>query len=250
MARVTCRGVRSVTVAKKKSTSRKKTATRTTKTTRTTRKSQTQTGSGASKDASASTSGRSSSKSGKKKPTRHVSAGEKGGNNGEQRAADRAGQPPAPAPAAGAHVPSVPPEVDHFNGQQLPDEELRKVKTGLSAQELQKFRSLLLEKRAELIGDVESLQNDARNEDASISYEHMADVGTDSYEQEFTLGLVESERKLLREIDESLDRINKDTYGVCIISGEPIGKPRLEAKPWAKYSITVAREREKRGLSV
>ncbi len=122
------------------------------------------------------------------------------------------------------------------------------MKTGLGKRELEKFRRLLLEKRAELVGDVESLQVDARNEDASISYEHMADVGTDSYEQEFTLGLVESERKLLVEIDEALDRIRNGTFGVCVISGQPIGEARLEAKPWAKYSIEVARDREKRGL--
>lgn len=134
------------------------------------------------------------------------------------------------------------------NGQQLSVEELRKVKTGLTKRDIQKFEKLLLEKRAELVGDVESLQIDARNGGGSISYEHMADVGTDSYEQEFTLGLVESERKLLREIDEALTRIHDGTYGACIESGQPIGKPRLEAKPWARYCIEVARDREKRGL--
>ncbi|MFW6059514.1 MAG: TraR/DksA family transcriptional regulator [Phycisphaeraceae bacterium] len=158
-------------------------------------------------------------------------------------------QPPAPAPAPtpiGAHpVGGVP----HENGQRLSDDQLRKVKTGLTKRDLEKFRKLLLEKRAELVGDVESLQIDARNDDASISYEHMADVGSDSYEQEFTLGLVESERKLLGEIDEALDRISKGTFGVCVQSGEPISKARLEAKPWAKYTIEVAREREKRGLN-
>lgn len=155
--------------------------------------------------------------------------------------------PPAPVPGTPSMAVAAT-DPDRFNGQQLSDEQLRKVKTGLTRKELEEFRKLLLEKRAELIGDVESLQKDARNEDASISYEHMADVGTDSYEQEFTLGLVESERKLLREIDEALERISKGTFGVCVVSGEPIGKPRLEAKPWAKHSIEVARERERRGL--
>ena len=149
------------------------------------------------------------------------------------------------ATPVGAQVPGSEP---HTNGQQLTEEQLKKVKTGLTKRDFEKYRKLLLEKRAELVGDVESLQVDARNEDASFSYEHMADVGTDSYEQEFTLGLVESERKLLAEIDDALDRINNGTFGVCIESGEPISKARLEAKPWAKYTIDVAREREKRGL--
>ena len=75
---------------------------------------------------------------------------------------------------------------------------------------------------------------------------HMADVGSDNYEQEFTLGLMESERKTVVEIDDALQRIEAGTYGVCLISAEPIRRARLEAKPWAKYSIDVARERERR----
>ena len=74
---------------------------------------------------------------------------------------------------------------------------------------------------------------------------HPADIGTDNYEQEFSLGLLESERALLAEIDEALERIDKGTYGVCLGTGEPIGKPRLHARPWAKYCIEYARLIEK-----
>jgi DnaK suppressor protein len=73
----------------------------------------------------------------------------------------------------------------------------------------------------------------------------MADVGSDNYEQEFTLGLVESERRLLREIDDALGRIDRGIYGVCLDRGTPINKARLELQPWAKYSIEAARLREK-----
>jgi RNA polymerase-binding transcription factor DksA len=52
---------------------------------------------------------------------------------------------------------------------------------------------------------------------------------------------------MLNEINEALARIESGVYGVCLYSGKPIGKPRLEAKPWAKYSIEVVRELEKRG---
>jgi DnaK suppressor protein len=127
-------------------------------------------------------------------------------------------------------------------------EELRKVKTGLTKRDLDNYRQLLLEKRSEILGDVESLQMDARNgAGASISYEHMADTGSDNYEQEFTLGLVASEQKLLSEIHEALLRLQNGCYGVCIETGVPIGKPRLDAKPWARYCIEVAREKERRG---
>ncbi|MFA9479283.1 TraR/DksA family transcriptional regulator [Phycisphaerales bacterium AB-hyl4] len=139
-------------------------------------------------------------------------------------------------------------QYDAADNRDLSREELRKIKTGLTKKELTFFRQLLLEKRGELIGDVESLQSDARNGGGGISYEHMADVGTDSYEQEFALGLAETERKILHEIDDALERMSEGYYGVCVASGQPIGKPRLEIKPWAKYCIEVAREREKRGL--
>ena len=126
---------------------------------------------------------------------------------------------------------------------------MRKVKTGLTKKDLKHFRSLLLEKRAELVGDVAAMdmaRSTAGGGELSHMPLHMADVGSDNYEQEFTLGLVESERRLLREIDEALVRIANGTYGVCVVSGTPIGKPRLEVQPWAKYCIEVARERERR----
>ncbi|MBI1337541.1 MAG: hypothetical protein GC164_11325 [Phycisphaera sp.] len=135
----------------------------------------------------------------------------------------------------------------------LPDSpteaQLKKVKTGLTKKDLEHYRQLLLEKRAQIIGDVESLQTDTKNNGGNLSHMpvHMADIGSDYYEQEFTLGLVESERKLLREINEALERIKKGIYGVCLESAVPITRARLDAKPWAKYCIEVVREREKRG---
>lgn len=113
----------------------------------------------------------------------------------------------------------------------------------LSKAELEHFRTLLLEKRREILGDVGSMESEAfkSQDNHSSSPMHMADVGTDNFEQEFTLGLIESERQLLREIQESLNRIDQGTYGVCVATGKPIGKARLEAKPWAIYCIEYAR---------
>ncbi len=131
------------------------------------------------------------------------------------------------------------------------DDEMRKVKTGLTPKHLARFREILLERRAEIMGDVQGLEAARSGSAGELSHMplHMADVGSDNYEQEFTLGLMESERRTLMEIDEALARIENKTYGVCIESAVPIGRPRLEAKPWAKYCIEVARERERRGLS-
>lgn len=132
----------------------------------------------------------------------------------------------------------------------LTDKELSKIKSGLTRKDLQYFFKLLLERRAEVLGDVESLKNDALNASGNLSNMplHMADVGSDNYEQEFTLGLLESERRMVREIDEALMRIKNKSYGVCVQSGKPIARERLEAKPWAKYTIEIARELEKRGM--
>ena len=73
---------------------------------------------------------------------------------------------------------------------------------------------------------------------------HPADIGTDNYEQEFTLGLLESERSLLLEIEEALERIDKGIFGICLGTGQPIRLARLRARPWAKYSIEYARQIE------
>jgi len=118
----------------------------------------------------------------------------------------------------------------------------------ISAKNLEHFKELLLAKRRELIGDVNEIHDEALKNsridaagDLSAMPIHMADIGTDNYQQELTLGLMEGERKLLQQIDEALDRINKDTYGICLGTGKRIGRTRLEAKPWARYSVEYAR---------
>ena len=122
---------------------------------------------------------------------------------------------------------------------------------GLGIRELEHYRELLLAKRRELLGDVSSMEDEAlRNAGSNLSNLpiHMADMGTDNYEQEFTLGLVEKDRNLLREIHQALAKIQDGTFGICEGTGKPIGKPRLEAEPWTKYSIEHARKLEQRKL--
>ena len=75
---------------------------------------------------------------------------------------------------------------------------------------------------------------------------HMADMGTDNYEQEFTLGLMEKDRKLLRDLNDGLAKIQNGTFGICEGTGKPISRARLEAQPWARYSIEYARKLEGR----
>ena len=81
---------------------------------------------------------------------------------------------------------------------------------------------------------------------------HMADMGTDNYEQEFTLGLVEKDRNLLREINIALAKIQNGTYGICEHSDEPISFARLEIEPTARATVEAQeeyeRERTREGL--
>jgi RNA polymerase-binding protein DksA len=125
----------------------------------------------------------------------------------------------------------------------------RMVRSPLTKEELKEFRQLLLAKRRELVGDMTGIEAEAlgadRQESTGDISDHPADAGTDNFEQEFSLGLLESERNMLTEIDHALTRIDKATYGVCLGTGKPISKARLAARPWAPYSIEYARMVEK-----
>lgn len=123
------------------------------------------------------------------------------------------------------------------------------VKTYLTDAELDEFRQLLLSKRQEIVRDVTNLEDEAIRQASGAGTSssmpiHMADLGTDTWEQELTLGLIENERSLLREIDEAIERIENRTYGICLATNKRISKARLQAKPWAKYCIEYARRRE------
>ena len=124
----------------------------------------------------------------------------------------------------------------------------RKSINKLSPAEIKEFKAMLLAKRNEILGNVISMEDGSlhrQRSDLSNMPIHMADLGTDNYNQELTLGLIDSERKLMREIDEALDRIENGTYGVCEGSGKPIPKTRLKSIPWARYCVEYARLLEK-----
>jgi len=107
---------------------------------------------------------------------------------------------------------------------------------------------MLLEKRRETLASVSEMEQETLKKsrldasgDLSSMPIHMADIGTDNYEQEFSLGLMDGERKLLLEIDNALQRIENNAYGTCEATGKPIPKARLQARPWARYCVEYAR---------
>lgn len=123
-------------------------------------------------------------------------------------------------------------------------------KSPFGKRDLNKYRKLLLAKRAELLGDMEKIETDAlRSESGDLSHfpQHMADQGSDSYEQSLSLDLAAADRRLIKEIDDALERISDGVYGLCQRTGKPINVARLSELPWARYSIEAAREIERRG---
>ncbi|MHC5083317.1 MAG: TraR/DksA family transcriptional regulator [Planctomycetota bacterium] len=115
--------------------------------------------------------------------------------------------------------------------------------TKLTDKQLDHYKQLLLEKMRELLGDVSSLEEGAFQGSGGLSNMpvHLADIGTDSYEQEFSISLVAEERKTLVEIQKALGRIEDGTYGICEGLETPIEKPRLEAIPWTRFSLEYAK---------
>ncbi len=117
--------------------------------------------------------------------------------------------------------------------------------------ELNGFRQQLLDLRNRLRGDVSHLTNEALREtggEASGSLSntpiHMADLGTDNFEQEFTLGLIQNEEQALDEIGAALDRLEQGTFGRCEECHKDIPRPRLQALPYARYCVECARKAE------
>ncbi len=124
--------------------------------------------------------------------------------------------------------------------------------TAMKPGEMESFREMLLGLRSRLKGDLDQMTDEAlRKPDSSGNLSnvplHMADVGTENYDQEFTLSLIENEQGTLDQIADALSRINAGTFGACEECGEPIAKPRLQAIPYTRHCIECARELEKRG---
>jgi RNA polymerase-binding protein DksA len=123
--------------------------------------------------------------------------------------------------------------------------------TGLKPDEMESFRKALLGLRARLRGDLDQMTDEALRRTQPESSGnlsnvplHMADVGTENYDQEFTLGLIENEQATLEQVQGALSRIAAGTFGLCTECGEPIARQRLQALPYTKHCIQCARKLE------
>ncbi len=128
----------------------------------------------------------------------------------------------------------------------------------MKAAELTQFKKVLLELREKLMGNVNHMEDEVLGKsghDASGNLSnvpiHMADVGTDNYDRDLTIGLIQNGEEELKAIDEALEKIGKKTFGLCESEGcgKKISKARLTALPYVRLCIECQRQEEGTGKS-
>lgn len=123
-----------------------------------------------------------------------------------------------------------------------------KPRSDFGKKDYEQYKQVLMRKRAELVGDVSAMENQAlQGGSGSLSHtpQHLAEQGSETSEQSLSLDLAQVDRNLIKEIDDALDRIAKGTYGICEMTHKPISRERLDELPWTRYSIEAARMRER-----
>jgi RNA polymerase-binding transcription factor DksA len=122
----------------------------------------------------------------------------------------------------------------------------------MTEQDLEGYRQQLLTLAARLRGDISGLTDEALRKtggesSGSLSNAplHLADLGTDSFEQEVAVSLLENERQVFGEIGAALDRIEAGTFGQCERCGQEIPAGRLRALPYATHCLACARRAER-----
>jgi RNA polymerase-binding transcription factor DksA len=117
--------------------------------------------------------------------------------------------------------------------------------------ELKVFKDLLLGIRSRLRGDVSHMADAALGNtrvessgDLSSMPIHMADLGTDNFEQEFTLSLMEHDEDILEKVELALERIEDGVYGSCVECEAKIPKTRLNVLPYTPHCVKCAGKSE------
>ena len=126
------------------------------------------------------------------------------------------------------------------------------MKNKFNKKELSVFRKTILKIKEKVVGDIKHIsedtlkksQKDASGDISGYSY-HMADVATDTYDREFSLGLASNEQKALYELDDALKRIEEGTFGICEECKCVMTKIRLKAVPYARLCVKCQEKRER-----
>lgn len=110
-------------------------------------------------------------------------------------------------------------------------------------EKLLQLRDAMVDSMAGVAQD--TLRSRAEGSEASAFGMHQADAGSDAYDRDFALSLLSQEQDALYEIDQALKRIELGTYGICEMSGKPIPHARLEAIPFARFTVECQSQLEK-----
>ena len=126
-------------------------------------------------------------------------------------------------------------------------------KNKLTKKELLEYKKIILNRKEEISDEIKHMdedtlkksQKEASGDISGYTY-HMADVATDNYDREFTLGLASSERDALYVLDDALKRIEDGSFGICADCKKLIAKTRLKALPHASLCVKCQQKREKK----
>lgn len=127
------------------------------------------------------------------------------------------------------------------------------MKKKLTKKDLNDYKKLINKRKSEIMYDINHISEDTLKKslkDASGDISgyafHMADVATDNYDREFSLGIASNERKLIYELDDAVKRIEDGTFGFCEDCKSLIAKTRLKAIPYARLCLNCQQKREKK----
>jgi DnaK suppressor protein len=111
---------------------------------------------------------------------------------------------------------------------------------------LEYYKKKLQTKREELLKAIARTESEGRAADEDTTVD-LADKAANSYTKEFLFGQTNNDRFILQLVNEALERIKNDEYGLCVHCHEEIQQKRLEAVPWARHCIT-CQEKQEQGL--
>lgn len=121
---------------------------------------------------------------------------------------------------------------------------LKKDLDKLDQKTIMRFKKILLKEREQIVGEVKQIVESSK-EMGQDGIQDIGDEAANIYNKQILLSLNENERLRLKEVDESLDRIENGTYGICEECGGPISLKRLEVRPVAKYCVPCLTKLEK-----
>ena len=126
------------------------------------------------------------------------------------------------------------------------------MKKKINKKELEYYKKLILQKKKQILNEIKHISEDtlkksmkdASGDISGYTY-HMADIATDTYDREFSLGIASNERKLVYELDDALKKIEEGDYGICEMCKSSIPKTRLKALPYARLCLKCQEVKEK-----